>query len=53
MVADIKIKANTIEIDNFLKNIQRKFPRAIKESLARVSAFGVKQITEKTQKGLL
>ena len=51
MVADIKIKANTIEIDNYLKNIQRKFPRAIKESLARVSAFGVKQITEKTQKG--
>lgn len=51
MVADVKIKANTIEVVNFLKSIERKLPKAITESLNRVSALGVKQITEKTQKG--
>lgn len=53
MVADVKIKANTIEVVKFLKSIERKVPRAIEESLNRVSAYGVKQITEKTQKGVL
>jgi len=51
MVADIKIKFNTIDATNYLKKISRKTPRAIKQSLARVSQFGIKQITEKTQKG--
>jgi len=51
MVADIKIKFNTINATNYLKKISRNTPRAIKQSLARVSAYGVKQITEKTQKG--
>ena len=51
MVADIKIKFNTINATNYLKKISRKTPRAIKQSLARVSQFGIKQITEKTQKG--
>ena len=53
MVADVKIKANTIEVVKFLKSIENKVPRAIEESLNRVSAYGVKQITEKTQKGVL
>ena len=53
MVADVKIKANTIEVVKFLKSIERKVPRAIEESLNRVSAYGVKQITEKTQKGIM
>ena len=49
MVADVKIKANTIQVVKFLKSIERKVPKAITESLNRVSAYGVKQITEKTQ----
>ena len=53
MVADVKIKANTIEVVKFLKSIENKFQKAIEESLNRVSAYGVKQITEKTQKGVL
>ena len=53
MVADVKIKANTIEVVKFLKSIERKFPKAIEESLNRVSAYGVKEITENTQKGIL
>ena len=53
MVAEVKIKANTIEVVKFLKSIERKVPKAITESLNRVSAYGVKQITEKTQSGKL
>ena len=53
MVALLKVKANTIEVTKFLKSIENKFPKAIEESLNRVSAYGVKQITEKTQKGVL
>ena len=51
MVADVKIKFNTIDATNYLKKISRNTPKAIKQSLARVSQFGIKQITEKTQKG--
>ena len=51
MVADIKIKFNTIDATNYLKKISKNTPRAIKESLNRVSAYAVDQITEKTQKG--
>ena len=53
MVADVKFTANTVEVVKFLKSIETKVPKAIKESLNRVSAYGVKQITEKTQKGEL
>ena len=51
MVADIRVKVNTIEVNNYLKSILRRTPSAIEQSLNRVSAYGVKQITEKTQKG--
>mgnify|MGYP007092519033 CR=1 FL=1 len=51
MVADIRIKANTVEVSNYLKSILRRTPSAIEQSLNRVSAYGVKQITEKTKKG--
>ena len=51
MVADVKIKFNTIDATNYLKKISRNTPKAIKQSLARVSQFGIKQITEKTLKG--
>ena len=51
MVADIKFKANTIEVSNYIKSLQKKIPVNIKKGLAQASAFGVQQITEKTQKG--
>jgi len=51
MVAEVKIKANTIEVTKYLKRLQKTIPKDIKTSLNKVSAFGVKQITEKTQKG--
>ena len=51
MVADIKIKANTIQVSKFLKKLQRTIPKDIKTALNKVSAYGVKQITDKTQKG--
>lgn len=51
MVAEVKIKANTIEVTKYLKRLQKTIPKDIKTALNKVSAFGVKQITEKTQKG--
>ena len=51
MVADINIKSNVIDISNYIKSIEVGMPNAIQQSLARVSAFGVKQITDKTQSG--
>ena len=51
MVAEINIKSNVIDISNYIKSIEVAMPNAIQQSLARVSAFGVKQITDKTQSG--
>jgi phage gpG-like protein len=51
MVADIKVKANTIEVTNYIKSLQRKIPSNIQKGLAQASAFGIQQITDKTQKG--
>tara|TARA_R110000824_G_scaffold6017_6_gene27690 strand:+ start:454 stop:909 length:456 start_codon:yes stop_codon:yes gene_type:complete len=51
MVADIKIKANTIEVVNYLKKLQKTIPKDITRALNVVSAYGVKQIGEKTRKG--
>lgn len=51
MVADIKIKANTIEVTNYIKSLQRKIPSNIQKGLSQASAFAVQQITDKTQKG--
>ena len=48
MVADIKIKANTIEVVNYLKKLQKTIPKDITRALNVVSAYGVKQIEEKT-----
>jgi phage gpG-like protein len=50
MVADIKIKANTIEVVNYLKKLQKTIPRDITKALNVVSAYGVKQIEEKTRR---
>ena len=51
MVADVKIKANTIDVSNYLKRIAMQMPSNIQKGLAQASAFGVQQVTEKTQKG--
>jgi len=51
MVAEVKIKANTIEVTNYIKRIAMQMPSNIQKGLAQASAFGNQQITEKTQKG--
>ena len=51
MVADVKVTANTIEVSNYIKSLQRKIPSNIQKGLAQASAFGIQQITDKTQKG--
>jgi phage gpG-like protein len=53
MVADIKITANTIDVSNFIERTKQKIPSQIQMGLARASAFGIKQVTDKTQKGQL
>ncbi len=51
MVADIKVTANTIEVTNYIKSLQRKIPSNIQKGLSQASAYGIQQITDKTQKG--
>ena len=53
MVADVKIKANTINVSNYIKKLQRTIPRDITKALNKVSAYAVDQIQTKTQKGEL
>lgn len=51
MVADVKIKTNTIDVSNYIKRIAKTIPKDIKKGLAQASTFGVQQILDKTQKG--
>jgi hypothetical protein len=51
MVADIKIKDTSIEVQRFFKKFQRDMPGIIKESLARASAYGSLRIEERTLQG--
>ena len=51
MVADVKITANTIDVSNYIKKVAKQMPGNIQKGLAQASAFGIQQITEKTQKG--
>jgi len=51
MVADVQIKVNTIQVKNFINKLKKDIPKDIQTALNKVSAYGVKQITEKTQKG--
>ena len=51
MVADVKIKANTINVSNYIKKLQRTIPRDITKALNEVSAYAVDQIKQKTAKG--
>ena len=52
MVADVNVKANVIEVTNFLKKLSKKQKRTIQKSLNRVSNMAVLMITKRTQKGL-
>ena len=50
MVAKIRVKDNSVQLSKELKNIQRKFPSAIKKALANVSAFQIVNIRNRTQR---
>ena len=53
MVADIKVKFNTIEVKNFLKSFKQKQKSAISSALSRVSNMAILMITKRTQSGRL
>lgn len=50
MVASVTVKTNSIQLSKEFKNIQRKFPSAIKRALANVSAFQIRNIKDRTQR---
>ena len=53
MVADIKVKFNTIEVKNFLTSLKQKQRSAINSALSRVSNMAILMITKRTQSGRL
>ena len=53
MVADIKVKSNTIEVKNFLRSLKQKQRSAISSALSRVSNMAILMITKRTQSGRL
>ena len=50
MVAAVTIKTNTIQLSKSLEQIQKKFPNAIKQTLANVSALQIRNIRDRTQR---
>ena len=52
MVASITVKTNSIQLSKEFRNIQRKFPNAIKKALANVSAFQIANIKDRTQRNV-
>ncbi len=53
MVADVKVKFNTIEVSNFIKRITKKQRKSITTALNNVSNMAVFMITKRTQSGKL
>ena len=53
MVADVKVKFNTIEVNNFIKRITKKQRKSITTALNNVSNMAVLMITKRTQSGKL
>ena len=53
MVADVKVKFNTIEVNNFIKRITKKQRKSITTALNNVSNMAVFMITKRTQSGKL
>ena len=49
MVASVTIKSNTIQLTKSLQELQKKFPNAIRQALANVSALQIKNIRDRTQ----
>jgi hypothetical protein len=53
MVADVKIKANTIQVVNYIKKLQRNIPKDIIKGLARAASYAEDDIDQRTRnKGL-
>jgi len=52
MVASVTANFNTIKLSKKFKNIKNKFPNAIKKALANVSAFQIKNIRTRTERGI-
>ena len=50
MVASVTVKTNSVQLSKQFRNIQRKFPSAIKRALANVSAFQIANIKDRTQR---
>jgi hypothetical protein len=50
MVASVTVKTNSVQLSKQFRNIQKKFPNAIKKALANVSAFQIANIKDRTQK---
>ena len=50
MVASVTVKTNSVQLSKEFRNIQRKFPNAIKKALANVSAFQIRNIKDRTQR---
>jgi len=50
MVASVTVKSNSVELAKQFRNIQKKFPSAIKMALANVSAFQIDAIKDRTQR---
>ena len=53
MFADVKVKFNTIEVNNFIKRITKKQRKSITTALNNVSNMAVFMITKRTQSGKL
>ena len=53
MVADVKVKFNTIEVNNVIKRITKKQRKSITTALNNVSNMAVFMITKRTQSGKL
>ena len=53
MVADVKVKFNTIQVNKFIKRITRKQRKSITTALNNVSNMAVLMITKRTQSGKL
>ena len=47
----LKVRVNTLEVNNLLSGISRRQSKAIRKSLNRVSNMAIGMITTRTQKG--
>ena len=49
MVADVRIKDNSVQVRKSLQKVSRQVPKAIKRALANATAFEIAAIKERTQ----